>query len=64
MVDQKRSAKLKAQHELLPPAPRLRTERPFMDLATERTCIKKKKKRKKTGVIVWLGGMGAGNLLT
>lgn len=49
MVDLERSSKLKAHHELLPLAPRLRTERPFMELATETACIKKKEK--KTGVI-------------
>lgn len=46
MVDQERSAKLRAHHEPLPPAQRFCSQRPFMDLATERTCIKKKEKKR------------------
>lgn len=60
MVDLERSSKLKAYHELLPLAPRLRTERPFMEMATETACIKKGKKNRGYSV----RAVGAGNLLT
>lgn len=45
MVDLEWSSKLKAHHELLPLARRLHTKRPFMEMATETACIKKRKKR-------------------